>query len=345
MPIGLIGSCGERRWRGVAWRGETGKIRDESTGGTSSGNASGNPPVEFLSEQGLLHFNTNKEIPARLKQHGFDATDDPESEYILEHVSYQHLRPYIKSLFTLTQLEPPNIKIAHDLLTFDRRMQSVLLRYIGIFESQFKAQYLASFAAQHGAYALYAPDLFLRANYYETSLGYYESEVAKRVSRDGAYRRHYKEGDGKLPLWMGLECMTLGTVASFYSNTADRKVTDWVAGSFGVTKSELVSWTKTITSIRNICAHFEPLFVRKQLPAQPKRIKGTTCPRRAPLYSVVLVAHLLRNSIDTSDKNLEYGRSLETEASIEIEYFQRYFNGAIPLPNFPFNWRTHLHSI
>lgn len=310
----------------------------ERTGGTSSACASGNPPVVFSPPQ----FKSNDAILDDLAASGYSGTDAPESRYILERVTYQHLMPYIKALGSIENHVDPSLKLAHDLLTFDRRMQVVLLKYIGVFESQLRAQYLMHMAGKHGAYAIYDSSLFLREDRYAQSLGYYNDEVSKRIRRDSKMRGAYEAGGQRLPLWMGIECMTLGTLSSLFSNTGDREVTDAVAESFGASKAELVSWTKTITATRNICAHFEPLFVRKQLPAQPKKIDGVTCPRRLPLFAVILLAHLLRKTIDTKDPNLNYKRRIETDAAREISAFFRYF-GPFPIASIPFNWKSLLH--
>ena len=71
-------------------------IEIESTGGTSSGYASGNPPVVSSPR-----FKSNKEILATLAGRGFSMQAPPEALYVLDHVSYQHLLPYIKVLDSL----------------------------------------------------------------------------------------------------------------------------------------------------------------------------------------------------------------------------------------------------
>ena len=69
----------------------------ESTGGTSNGDASGNPPVVSFPR-----FKSNKEILATLAGEGFlDADTPPEALYVLDYVSYQHLLSYIKVLDSL----------------------------------------------------------------------------------------------------------------------------------------------------------------------------------------------------------------------------------------------------
>lgn len=63
----------------------------ERTGGTSSACASGNPPVVSSPPQ----FKSNDAILDDLAASGYSGTDAPESRYILERVTYQHLMPYM----------------------------------------------------------------------------------------------------------------------------------------------------------------------------------------------------------------------------------------------------------
>lgn len=78
----------------------------ESTGGTSSGYASGNPPVVSSPR-----FKSNKEILATLAGEGVSRCRHPlEVLYVLDHVSYQHLFPYIKVLDSLPSWEQRTMK-------------------------------------------------------------------------------------------------------------------------------------------------------------------------------------------------------------------------------------------
>ena len=79
-------------------------IEIESTGGTSSGYASGNPPVVSSPR-----FKSNKEILATLARGG-SMQAPPEALYVLDHVSYQHLLPYIKALDSLPSWEQKTMK-------------------------------------------------------------------------------------------------------------------------------------------------------------------------------------------------------------------------------------------
>ena len=310
----------------------------ERTGGTSSGDASGNPPVVSSPA-----FKTNRQILDELLSDGFRDAATPEASHILEHVSYQHFLPYVRATAAIGDPSLVTINTANNLMTFDRRMQATVLKYIGVFEARFRALYLSTIAECHGAYAIYDSGLFLRADRHAATMANYEREVSNRIKRDAPMRRAYENGCGKLPLWMGLECMTLGTLSALYSNTADKTASGFIANSLGCTKAELSSWMRTITAVRNICAHFEPLFVRRQIPSVPKKIIGVNCPRTAPLYAVLLLVKLLEEpGFTSSDRNLIYARRLEEDAGVYINMVEGFY-GSVPLSNFPAYWRSLLH--
>lgn len=320
-----------------------GKNVSDRTGGTSSACASGNPPVVFYSGQEQPEFLTNRRILAELRKAGYADAGTNEARYLLNHVSYQHILPYLKAAKAWSP--DSGIKRASDMLSFDRLMQAVVFRFIGIIEAQMRAQYSQAMAERHGSLSVYDKSLFLREERYMRSRGAYDDEVRKKAGKNRKVRSALEQNDGMLPIWLGVECMTMGTLFNLYSNTADTEVTARVADSFGASKDELANWSKTLTEVRNICAHFEPLFIRKQLPSVPKLVKGgPSCPRRSPLYSAVIIAHLLRNSIETYDRPLKYGELFKLELRETIEEFERFTGNHVPIPGFPFNWRAILSA-
>lgn len=193
----------------------------------------------------------------RLSERGFSGAKSREVELLVSNVSYRHLAPYLAVVERNHRSNRPAIQEVNDLLAFDRRYQSVLFRHIGIFESKLRVQHARRMEEAHGTFALYDETLFLRPDRYERSMGFYSSEVKRQASKSRAVRRSLEESGGRLPIGRDMECVTLGTLSQLFSNTADQEVTSGVASSFGCSKSELSSWTRTITDVRNVCAHFD----------------------------------------------------------------------------------------
>ena len=94
---------------------------------------------------------------------------------------------------------------------------------------------------------------------------------------------------GKVPVWLAVECMSLGNLSKLYSNTGNVSVTHSIADSFGVKRDELTSWLACLTAARNSCAHYDCLAFRKQLSTPPKSIRDVRCPNTIPFYTVFLL--------------------------------------------------------
>lgn len=73
-----------------------GKNDIDSTGGTSRACASGNPPVFVSLGSDQPEFMSNDQVLAHLLESGFSDANSPEASYLLEHISYQHLLPYLR---------------------------------------------------------------------------------------------------------------------------------------------------------------------------------------------------------------------------------------------------------
>lgn len=323
----------------------TGNITSARAEGTSPDQCcrcSGNPSAIIVSGE-APHFKTNDEILRDLADEGFVDADTDGSRYILERVSYQHLRPYLNVTMRMSPDWGHSVKTAHDALTFDRDFKASILKHIGVFEGQMRARYGHLIAEAHGPFPIYDEGVFLNADNHAKTLDSFCEEVSRRATRERGLAEELRSNGGRLPIWRAVECMTLGTLCHFYANTRDNSVTGAVAESFGASKSELVNWSKTITQVRNICAHFEPYIIRREIPSTPMRIRGCECPRRTPLFIVVLLAKLLgAHTAEPRNRGLDYGLRVRLDSRAIIGDFESFFGGAIPIPGFPLNWRTLL---
>lgn len=316
--------------------------RAEGTSPDQVGRCSGNPSAIIVSGE-EPRFKTDEEVLRDLAGEGFVDADTDGARYILERVSYQHLRPYLSATLRMSPDRGHSVKTAHDALTFDRDLKASILKHIGVFEGQMRARYGHLIAEAHGPFPIYDEGLFLNAGNHAKTLGSFREEVSKRATRERGLADECSAHGGRLPIWRAVECMTLGTLCHFYANTRDNSVTGAVAASFGASKAELVNWSKTITQVRNICAHFEPYIIRKEIPSTPMRIKGCECPRRTPLFIVVLLAKLLgAHSADPRNRGLDYGLRVRLDARTTIGDFESFSGGVVPIPGFPLNWRTLL---
>ena len=310
----------------------------DRAGGTYSEDASGNPPAIFIDV-------SYKSLIDSLKQRGFTDAQSGECGYLLQRVSYVHLSPYIRLAERCPTRDGPTVKMAHDVMTFDRRYQATLMKYIGIFEMQMRAQYSHHMRINSGDFPLYNPSLFLRSEMYSRTFNVFEREVVtRRRNRDARVTSALSTNGGMLPVELATECMSLGCLMRFYANTKDRRVTGAVSNSFGTSKSNLISWGKTITSVRNICAHFEPYVTRAQIPSTPRRLQDTNADNNQTFYIVLLLLSLLSSNAQFPDKALEYSFRMKLDIASEVNGFALLYSHALQAMGIPGNWRQLIES-
>lgn len=297
--------------------------------GTSSSDASGNPSAI------VFPGHTYEPLVQKLRDRGFLDADTDGVPFLLERVSYRHLQPYLAAV-KQRDAEGAMVKTAHDLLTLDRRFQAIVFKYIGIFETQLRAQYAHWMEVECGPLSLYEPRNFLREKEWRGSIERLNKEVARR--REPAVKRMLAENEGRLPVWEAVEFASLGTVSKLFGNTSTKPVTQQVTSFFGCGKAELSSWTRTITAARNIMAHFDPYIVRSEIPSTPLAIRGVVLPNRDPFYIVMLLAKLLSSPHAFDDMNLVYAFRLWLDLRDFLDGTAAEAPELLDIAGFPIDW-------
>lgn len=287
-------------------------INDDSTGSTSK--LCANLPV-------ILSLD---EIIDLIEDQGVDCSPRSHSLYLLKRISYHRLKPYISALKRYSSLSEYHLKQVHDLLTFDRRLSAVTLKYIGIFETQMKARYIQLMGEKHGVFAWYEKDLFWREQIHKDTIKKMTDEIYRQASKgDKNLQEKLLIYDNKLPIWEVAEYISFGTISKLYSNTKDNEVTNEVAHFFNSNKDRLSSWLKTINNTRNICAHFNPYIIRKQIPGIPKADKKIGNNNTSTFFIFKMLESLLASSFTDAlyDMNLNYSQRIQDDTYELISKF------------------------
>lgn len=291
---------------------------------------SGNPLAKYFyrtySTSSLVNY---------LADHGFKDAKSKEAKYAIERIGFYHLFPYLSLSLNCDFHTGPTVKEAHDALTFDRKFQALIFKNIGIFETQLKARYSYLMAEKCGEFSLYSRDNFLRIRNYEKSLSNYQTEVNRKLKTNYEVSKIAKSNDGKLPINVGVECMSLGTLTKLYDNTRNIEVTNEVSSSFGCSKSELSSWGKTICDVRNICAHFDDYLTRKEIPSTPLKIRGIDFNHRNTFYIVLILIRLLDHGTAFNDWHLNYADELRRDVDYVIKEYKDAYKHLLPILGIP----------
>lgn len=254
------------------------------------------------------------------------------------------MSPYLKTVYRISDAEAPSLNLAYDLFALDRCLQSILFRFIGLFELQLRSQYANAMGERYGAFPQYNESLFLRkATYYE-SMKIYRHEVDGKAKKNRALAKKIERNGGMLPIWHAVELLSLGTLSRFFSNTKDNDATRSISHSFNASKTDLSSWIKTIVAVRNICAHFDHFVVRRQIPSIPKPIVGVECENTSPFYIVLILARILDAEPETERSSTRNSEQIKSDTQSIFDCFFKSHNSLSTLPGIPKNWKSLLNN-
>lgn len=140
-----------------------------------------------------------------------------------------------------------------------------------------------------------------------------------------------------LPLWMACELMTCETAMQLAYNVSP-DIVKKAAADFGFPDQQLLSWTKTIFTLRNTCAHHGRVWnrvfgVKPSIPGKNKNpqwhIQPGFAPDRAGLMLTVCHFWLGKISDTTRWKNRLF------------DLFNEYPEIPVAEMGLPLNWQTH----
>ncbi|MES5161061.1 Abi family protein [Fannyhessea vaginae] len=291
-------------------------------------------PVNQLND--YIQPKTARQLCKKAHAIGFVDADTPQALYFFERIGYQRASEYFDLFFINDKLDSgASIRAINEAIVFDRKMQSIFLEYIGIFELQLRTRLSYSLSLECGAFSHLDEKYFKNKKYYDDFLGTYHAEVARRLHARyspivSAYNK-YQE----IPVWVAVEVLSLGTISRLFANLKVKQVRHDVADFFGIKSNVLDSWLRAISQLRNCCAHFSRVC-GKDLISTPLRIPCfQKANNRRPFYMVLILEKLLASrSIFTDDLSLVYAQNLAKD-SMDLIYNNMQIARLFGLPN---NW-------
>lgn len=305
----------------------------DRAGGTSHG--SGNPPAFDSSIDFIPHCKPQQpksigQLAQRVLDHGFTGSLG-ETEFILHHMNYETFMQYGRSIS-----RGKAVRNVHSLFMFDQRLKSILMRWIGVFETQFRALYSNAMAMHCGTFAHRNPSNFKSIKHFEDFLENYAREMKYKIDAGSSPIRDIVENYGDVPIWTATEILPFGTLSKMFRNTKPKEVTHAVSDALGVRYDSLVSWMRTVSEVRNRCAHFSPLVCRP-IVCKPKRIPGIekAFDTSTAFYASLVIAQLTQPKDVSDDIRSHYSVGCFTDIFTELANAPK---AALKIGGFPDDW-------
>lgn len=238
----------------------------------------------------------------------------------LEFIGYHRLLIYMRPLQDPQKRFFATVKF-EDILRlydFDRRLRLVFLDAIDRLEVAFRSAIINTLALDNTC----GPHFYLDAIHFrdgQAHRGLLKQVLGLRDNGNASVKHYYDTYNTPAlpPAWIVLEAMTIGQLSCLFNDLhIDHRKT--VAVKFGYDESVLVTWLKSLTLLRNVCAHHGRLWNASITASAPKY--ANTIQSEFPSHNdrgrifarAVVVQALLINIDPTSDWKLRFKDLLET---------------------------------
>ena len=244
---------------------------------------------------------TPADLLAHLQARGLVVPDPAAALEALIHVGYYRLLIYMRPLQDAAKQFHlgTTFTAVLALYDFDRELRLLCLDAIERVEVALRAALNNEVAVAHGPHFYLDRHLFATFDAYQEFL---RTATTAKYLAIAHYRARYDEPP-VAPIWAVTEAITFGALSRLYSGLR-LDLRKLVARRFGFDETVLVSWFRTLTTLRNMCAHHNRLWNATLMVDQPKQAKALaadlTPPNTFYARAVVLVA-LLRVIAPTSD--------------------------------------------
>lgn len=234
--------------------------------------------------------------------------DPKKAEKYLSNISYYRLSGYMypfKDLTTDNFVGDVTFEEVIDLYLFDRDLRLLVFGAIESIEITFRTQLIYQPSIGGGAFWFEDAANFDDPARHAEHLRQLDEEV--RRSSGEVFIQHffgkYDEEDIP-PAWMAFEVLSLGLLSKFYQNMRPSlKAKKDIASHFGVSQPVVFqSWMRSVTYVRNICAHHSRLWNRilTNKPVIPRTPPAVWIAAPMPgndkmYYFLCCLTHLLRS--------------------------------------------------
>lgn len=270
-----------------------------------------------------------------LKEIGLIVNDEEYAKSFLNDVSYYRLiKAYSLNLKAKNGQYNSNVTFEHivELYLFNSKFRQLIFTQIERVEINLRCRISNYFSNKYGIIGYDNSDNFKNEDYHKEFIEDITEELKrnKKTLFVNNFQNNYE--DGKLPFYALIELFSFGTLSKFYKNlkNPDKKA---IAQTYNVGYTYLESWIESISSVRNICAHYGRIY-NVILAKKPSLYKQYTENGISPfrIFATLLcLKHLLPND--------RYWNDFVDNISLLIE---KYSNVNLKSMGFPCNWKEIL---
>lgn len=236
-----------------------------------------------------------------LASRGLEILDQDNALHALERISYYRLSAYWYPVKNHDDTFKPGARfdVAVKLYEFDRHLRLQVMDAIERIEIALRTSITYTLSHAYGTYAHTAPANFRDRFQHDRWISHVENEARQSQEEFIAHFQDKYDGFPRLPIWIATEVITLGALSRLYEGMLIRDQRK-IAEDYAIHPAVLRSWLRTLTYIRNICAHHARLWNRElanapELPRHDANWQTPVTPTNRRLFAVLLI---LRQMMD-----------------------------------------------
>jgi abortive infection bacteriophage resistance protein len=245
-------------------------------------------------------------------------------------------KPYEINSNTHELVKGTSLEEILSLYAFDRELRSIVFSAIQDIEIALRTRIIHHFSMKHGAFWFMNASLFSDAEIFDKCFLSLQNEVSR--SKEDFLLEHFKKYDSPSmpPVWKTLEVASFGTLSKLFCNMADISVKKSVAKSFGLPQYKyLESWIRSITVLRNCCAHHARIWNRR-FPLMPQLPKHLSFAWIEVDVAKPMKLFALLSTILYLEQNIVSNSSIKERL---LALFLRQHQSRLKAMGFPENWR------
>lgn len=206
-----------------------------------------------------------------LESRGMVINEKKAARSFLERHNYYQLNAYFHKFYLPTDVFVKGTTFDRivEIYNTDAWFRHQIFAVIEPIEVHLRCRIAYHLATKYGSDVLYRFNEFADVRSWKENL----CKITEEIFRNGknpVVKHHVDNYKSVFPIWVAAEFISLGTLSMLYSNLKQEDSSSIANDYFGIPDEYLKSWLRSLTVLRNICAHSGYLY-RREIPKAPTR--------------------------------------------------------------------------
>lgn len=219
----------------------------------------------YFMAQDVKPFRTIEEQIAILQNRGLIIDDEETARKSLANLNYYRLSAYTLTLRKNDHFyDNVHFSDMMQIYKFDMELRAALMYLLESIEVSMRTYIGYYHAKSYGALGYYEEESFEDVERFHKFESDYKSAIEEYGDKEVFVKHHNDMYDGKFPIWVLVELLTLGSLSRLFKNLTPEVRDEICKSNYGKINDEYIgNWLQGCTILRNICAHRGRLFNRQ----------------------------------------------------------------------------------